>query len=183
LRHGESLAIAKAMGFKPVTVSALSSLSWTYYCAGDYIRAKRAGQEGMALAKELGDSVEVAYPAENLGFAHLGLGEYQEARRCLLAAMRVYSQHKLRPSILNCLSGIARIWATEGLPEQALALLGLVMNHPSANWENIELAQAALEELRAELPSEMVEAALARGRTLDLEAVVAHLLDEAEDLH
>ncbi|MFN2283198.1 MAG: hypothetical protein ACK2UQ_02160, partial [Anaerolineae bacterium] len=57
--------------------------------------------------------------------------------------------------------------------------LGLVQNHPDYNAEIAQFIPAILELLRPALPKVELEAALTRGATLDLDAILAAL--NAED--
>ena len=52
----------------------------------------------------------------------------------------------------------------------------LVLNYPAAQPDSVRLAKAALAGLREALPAEQLEAALERGKGMELDAVVAELL-------
>ncbi|MCB9450304.1 MAG: tetratricopeptide repeat protein [Anaerolineaceae bacterium] len=79
---------------------------------------------------------------------------------------------------LHVLVRVARIFAKDGQPEQAIELLSLVSHHP-ASFEDIKQeAEGLLIELRATVTQEMFQGALERGRTLEIEAVVQDILRE-----
>ena len=76
------------------------------------------------------------------------------------------------------LVGIAVLMSAEGQKERALEVLAFAAHHPIC-WQWVRDRTAPLiAELEAELPSEVVAAAKARGRARDLDATVAELLDE-----
>jgi len=66
--------------------------------------------------------------------------------------------------------------ALAGEPVRAAEWLGLVLAHPSFDVDAKQRADALLATLRETLSAEELEAALARGKALDLQAVVDELL-------
>ena len=79
---------------------------------------------------------------------------------------------------LGVLAGLAGLKVTSGEPERALELLGLVLHHPLFHPDPQEVADPILAQLRADLPPEVVEAGLERGKNLDYDTVVQELLAE-----
>jgi hypothetical protein len=84
---------------------------------------------------------------------------------------------ELVPSVLI---GPAKLCAREGNPERALELIGLALHHPGDVAETKGEAAKLLEELRVELPPEIVSEAQERGRARDLWATVEELLAELD---
>ena len=78
------------------------------------------------------------------------------------------------------LVGVARLWAGVGRHEQAAELLGLVLGHPALIEECRRYAEPVLAMVRDSLPAGELEAALARGKSLDLHQVVSEIVDESE---
>jgi len=72
-------------------------------------------------------------------------------------------------------------WSRAGQHARALELLGLALAHPATSSEVCSKTNAALADLRGlpDLEGLDVEAALARGAQLDLDAVARELLGEA----
>ena len=58
----------------------------------------------------------------------------------------------------------------------AAELVGLIVNHPAVGVDSVQLTEAVLEGLREALPAEQLEAAMERGKMLELDTVVAELL-------
>jgi hypothetical protein len=80
------------------------------------------------------------------------------------------------PLTLDALVGVARLRAETDQGDSAAELLGVVLNHPSAEVDSTQLAETVLAGLRDALPAEQIETAMERGKALDLDAVVAALL-------
>ncbi len=114
------------------------------------------------------------------GWALLGLGRLEETGTYFAASLQTMLGSQARPIGLDALVGMANIKARTGRLEQALALLALVNDHPSSHFESREKAGRLWEELVAELPSELVSEAEARGREMDLMQTAESLLAEVE---
>ena len=111
------------------------------------------------------------------GWALLGQGRDEEARQAFDASIRLL-EHQARPIALDAIAGVAHLKARAGQLEEALALLALVRSHPSSYFESREKAHRLWDELAAELPTDLVARAEARGRDLDLQETAATLLAE-----
>jgi hypothetical protein len=77
---------------------------------------------------------------------------------------------------LHVLGGIAGLYIRNSQPLRAAELLGLVLCHTAKNAELERESAPLLEELRATLPADELEAALERGGKRALETVVDELL-------
>jgi hypothetical protein len=73
---------------------------------------------------------------------------------------------------------VAWLRTKAGQHERAAELLGLMLGHPALNEEIRWYAEPVLTMVRDSLPPDELDAALARGKALDLDATVAVLLDE-----
>ena len=87
------------------------------------------------------------------------------------------------PLILEVLVGVALLRAKAGPREreQAAELLGLVLGHPAVHEDARQLADPVLAVLRDVLPPDELDAAMARGKALDLEQVVEEILAQLEE--
>ena len=75
--------------------------------------------------------------------------------------------------------GLGRCTIVYRQPAWAAELLGLVLGHAALDEENRRHAEPVLATLREALPAGELGAALERGKSLDLDAVVAEILAEA----
>jgi hypothetical protein len=81
------------------------------------------------------------------------------------------------PYALDDLACLAGVMARTGQAERALELLGLALHHPAIWDETRSTIESLLTDLRAKLPPDAIEAALGRGQSLELETVVAEILE------
>jgi hypothetical protein len=81
----------------------------------------------------------------------------------------------LVPLYLDVVVGVAWLEAEAGRSERAAEWVGLVLNHPAQDRELEMFAEPVLALLRKEMDAGELEAALERGKGLDLEAVVREI--------
>ncbi len=78
--------------------------------------------------------------------------------------------------------GFAWLYLNKALPTRAGELVGLAQQHPNYDTDVQERLDELMLQLEATLSAADLEAAVARGKALDLDTVVAELLAEfAED--
>jgi len=157
----------------------LISLGWASLLHQDYAASRRYSEESLALAEELGDRESVISCLTNLGHAAWPEGDWAVAsgyyRRSIVEAQEIGAP----PRLLEALAGLAGCYWAGGQPERAAELLGLALNHPATNSDVTQAADFVLPHLQAALPAAGLQAALARGQTLDLEATVESVLAES----
>ncbi len=112
------------------------------------------------------------------GWALLGLGRYEEAKRYFLTSLKRMVTNQVRPIGLDALVGMAHIKARSGQFEEAIKLLTVVTNHPSTQYESKRKASKLWKKLTAELPAELVAEAETHGRGLDLTQTAEAMLAE-----
>jgi serine/threonine protein kinase/tetratricopeptide (TPR) repeat protein len=175
----QSLALYRDMGNASGMKDELADLGEAANLLGDYAAAERYAREALSFV-ELGslDYDGGAFECRVLGNAACGLGNLAEARASLCRSLQAVFAVRTPHRYLWPLLGVARLLARQQKKERALELLALVMSH-RYSWQ-VTKDQAALlvTELEAELPPEVVAAALERGRARDLDATVAELLVE-----
>jgi predicted ATPase/DNA-binding SARP family transcriptional activator len=119
-----------------------------------------------------------------MGFclAACGLDEMQTAAQHLRQVLEMSRLRQWPAVMAQCLPYAALVKTDAGDPERAVELLALASHHPLspkgwlAQWPLLARLRAGLE---AALPGTAYAEAWERGRTLDLEATVRALLDEA----
>ena len=130
----------------------------------------------MRLNREVGDAWMVAIGHNNLGNATRGLGDLAAAREHYAAALEAYRDYDDRWAMAFLLEDMGILAALGGDAAAAHEALGVAermrgeIDSPRAPALDEELG-AALAEARAALGEESAEAALARGRTMDADAV------------
>ena len=112
------------------------------------------------------------------GWAALGLGDWAEARHYFEAGLRAMLEKGARQVGLDAVVGMAHLKLHDNQFGRAAALLALVRHHRASSWELQEKARKLWEELVAELPPEVIAAAEAEGRGLNLQETAVALLSE-----
>jgi tetratricopeptide (TPR) repeat protein len=177
--YEESLAEWAAMGnrhFMPITLFDLGEVA---VAQNDPAKATRYFQESLAISQEFGIRVAVALALGGLGHVAAAAGDGVSARSFLRGALVEAREIGSPNAVLYALVGFARLKAQAGDHVRAAQWLGLVLGHPSRETDALVRAEMLLSELRGRLPAEQLEAALARGATLELEQVVAGILEES----
>jgi hypothetical protein len=121
-------------------------------------------------------------PAALIGLGRVALQteDWPSARHHFAAALPLIVQLQTAPQALDALAGVAHLQAQTGQLEQALALISLVHHHPISFQESTDRLAELEASLRAALPLEQAQAALARGQGCELWATVAAVRAELE---
>jgi predicted ATPase/class 3 adenylate cyclase len=153
-----------------------------YYAFGDPVRGAELLQRSMDLLVELGDRLTSLRPMLGLGLIALEKGDVAEARHRWREAMALSSELRDTWTIglyLECFSALA---AHESQAERAMTLSG------AAEMVRSRYAVACLPPLKAKIEQWVApvrdelgarsEEALARGRSMSLDAAIAYAMEE-----
>ena len=168
------LALARQIGDRYQESVSESNLGATIQYAGDNAGAIVHYRAALQINKELGMADNMATNAHNMADAYATLGQLDESRRYALECIRLARQIGAMPLQLAALVPLAGVLAKQGQPDRALALLGLARHHPSTPKQKETGIREALAEMQLE--PERIEAGLAAGAELELEAVVEEIL-------
>lgn len=173
----QALVLARAAGLRSLEGRILNIL-------GENARLQRKDadavgfyQESLAVYQAVDNQFGITLVTHNLGHLAAASGEDETALRHYHAALRLALEIQAIPPGLETLAGLAGLKISGGEAERAVEWLGLVLHHPACPEEARRLfAEPCLARLRAILPPEMVEAGLARGRSLDFETLAREIL-------
>ncbi|MCP4544086.1 MAG: tetratricopeptide repeat protein [Chloroflexi bacterium] len=176
----ESITLAREMGDLCRVAEALNDLGETARTERDYAAARRHYQETLNISQEIGHQMLAAVSLGNLGHVAVALDDNSTAARYYRQGMQIMMDIGTVPMALESLAGFAGVLARAGQPERGIELLGLILCQPTLLEDTkVSIAEPILADLRAQLSPDVLEAALERGKTLDLEQVIAEiLLDE-----
>ena len=169
----EALQIARGLGHQRAVCHSLYCLGYAHYRLGDYASALTCLAEALDLARQL------AYPAilhevlETLALVYLARKDRKRAEPTLCEALTLARQLDTERMKVRGLMGAAILWQLKGLPEQAAIWAGLVIDH--TNYDEV-LFDPVLAELEATLGAERCRTALAQGKRLGLDEVMAEVL-------
>jgi len=176
--YEESLAEFAEMGNRHLMPITLFDLGEVAAAQNDPAKATRYFQESLDISQEFGMRVSVALALGGLGHVAVVAGDVASARSFLRQALSEGRAIGNPNALLYSLVGFARLKAQAGEHVQAAQWLGLVLGHPSRETDALMRAEMLLSELRGTLPADQLEAALARGATLELEEVVEEIMAE-----
>ncbi len=169
---GDQSGIARAMIWIGITIGIKDQ---------DEAACRPYFEEGLALAEKVGNGAVMV-------MAYLGLGEvtfhtekYAESRAYFHKALDYANYGKAVGMMLFSLIGFASVLVAEGNPIRALELAGLVHRYPrtAINFMTDMKLKYLLDEVCPQLSDDVVQAALERGRELDLDETVNALLAES----
>ncbi|MCP4996612.1 MAG: tetratricopeptide repeat protein, partial [Gammaproteobacteria bacterium] len=174
----QSLAIHQALDNQQGIANSLNNLGLFTYYQGDYAVAHDYCQQSMAINQALGNPWGIANSLINLGFVHLYLHSDQ-VRPSLHKALVIAQDIQAIPLILETVVGFAA-WLYMHVAQLTRAgeLVGLGKHHPDSDSDVQQRLDEVLPKLEAALPPAELKVALARGKALDLDTVVAELLAE-----
>ena len=175
-----NLDLAREIGDRFRAAQALNNLGEVAYDQEAYEEACACYEQCRVISEEIGDRMGMTLALGNLGMVCVTQGQDGAAWEYLRRALRENVAMQDTPHALVDVVCVSRLRLRAGQPERAAELLGLALHHPASYSEVERDARPVLEMLRGALPPEELEAALARGAKLDLDAVVAEILAQSE---
>ena len=174
--YEQSLRMARESDDRPIIADILNNLGYlNHHSTGNLEKARRYYQESLLIARETDHRHGITSTLANLGQLHILLGKRQVAweylRESLLHSVAIGAV----PLTLDALVGVVQLQIEGGQYLSAAELLGLALSHPALETDVGQVAESALGRLRKVLPTEQLEAATDRGKTLELDMVVAQL--------
>ncbi len=169
--------MVQEMGDRQVMADTLNNLGYiNHHHLGNLEKAEQYYQQSLSIGQEIGHRHGATSTLSNLGHLYVLMGEHATAWHYLRQALSESTDIGVAPLTLDALVSVAQLRAETGQGESAAELLGVVLNHPSVEVDSVQVAETILAGLRKALPAKQIEAAIERGKTLKLEAVVADLL-------
>jgi hypothetical protein len=117
------------------------------------------------------------------------MGKITEAEDYLLQCLTITKEVGFVRDIINLFYEFARLQVAQDNSEQAVELLAVVLKHPASQSARMlegpirDSAKVLLAELEDELPQETYAEALKRGQQLELDGVIADLVDTFNRTH
>ncbi|HEY89307.1 MAG TPA: tetratricopeptide repeat protein [Thermoflexia bacterium] len=179
--HRESQQIYREIGDRWGVATCFINLGEAARKQHLYEEAAQYYEESLPLFQEIDNRIGVAIALLNLGHVHAGLDQNDISWQYLCRALQESSPIGAAQITLETLVGVSLLQIKAGRYEPAAELLGLVKRHPAFNAEIGGFIAPLLTTLRGALSASKLAAALARGETLELAAVVAEILGQAAD--
>jgi len=145
---------------------------------GRYREAIPILEQALELDAHLGKEHNEASTLITLGYCYAGLDEDDMAEFYLRTALQRTRAINAVPLVLDALSGIASLWAKRGDGARAAEVYGLALSHPATDTDLKHTVTPLIDALRPHMNAAALEAALERGKSLDLDALVAQTLEQ-----
>ncbi|MCC7358876.1 MAG: AAA family ATPase [Anaerolineales bacterium] len=175
-RVQEAVAEAHAFGRRHELGSAYNSYGFICYMAGDYARALELLEVSRSYRSTDQERAQGAVTLNNLGYVRSALGQPEAAHALFMDALRVCRETRAVSMIADIVVGLAGLLPLPEGGSRAIELLTFARYSPYSWLETKDRADRWQAERAAALPPEVVAAAVARGRALELDEVVADLL-------
>jgi tetratricopeptide (TPR) repeat protein len=174
--YEQSLTMAREGDDRPIVADILNNLGYLHHhSTGNLEKAKQYYQESLLIARETDHRHGVTSTSANLGQLHILLGKHQVAWEYLREALLQSVAIGTVPLTLDALVGVVQLQIADGQYLAAAEYLGLALSHPALEADVRQVAESALDRLRKVLSTEQLEAAMDRGKTLELDTVVGEL--------
>jgi tetratricopeptide (TPR) repeat protein len=149
----------------------------------EYRDAKEFYLRCLKIAQQTGFNYSTQTSSKYLAKVSFLMGDYEEAEKHLVQCLTLSKEVRFVRDVINLLYEYARLKAAQNELGEAIELLVLVIEHPTSNqtrWLEGRIrdsAKSLLAEIEAKLSPEAFVAALELGQELDLDEVVAELID------
>ncbi len=181
--YEEGLAMARELNAQQTVADILTNLGYlNHHSIANLEKAKRYYLESLQIAREINHQSGITSTLVNLGQLSTLLGEHRAAWKYLHEALVKSVVIGAVPLTLDALVGAAQEQIEDGKPVSAAEILGLVLNHPALEVDVGQVAESLLETVREIVPGEQLEAAMERGKLLELDAVVSEIETRVEEL-
>jgi tetratricopeptide (TPR) repeat protein len=183
--HGETaLALGRELGDQPTIGRALWFLGAVTLAEGADAEGQRTLEGSVAVYRAYGLPDELIMVLADLAVAALWQGLLGQAQQHLCEALHMVTASRMVFIYALPLPATALLLAELGQAEQAVELYALASRDPhvsSSRWFE-DVVGRRMAKVSAGLPPEVVAAAQERGRARDLEATMAQLLEELQEL-
>ena len=148
---------------------------------GAFEQAKEYYLRCLKISQKAGFLWGIEKSSKYLGMVALSMGQISEAERYLLQSLRISEEIGLVRDKLNLLYEYACLVVKLDKPEQAVELLGVILQHPASHQIRLgegrirDSAIDLLAEIKAGLPPQVYSIALERGQELDIDGVIFKL--------
>lgn len=175
--YQESLAIRRAAGNRTGIAGSLNNLAIIAYKLDEYAMAEKDFTEALRIYREIGAKRDAAMVLGGMGMLRLAQGDVEAAKPYLHEGLGTARETGAIYLVLEALIGYARVLILEQRYERSAEITGFVATHPGTIQELVtDYIEPLSVELRKMLSEETFSAALERGKSLDLEVVVAEAL-------
>jgi tetratricopeptide (TPR) repeat protein len=160
------------------------ALGWVALVEEKYTEAQQWIQESLASFRRIGKREWIARSLAALGRASFGLGNRSKAQQHLYEALEIAVEIGAFIPLQYIMPIVSLLLADQGEVERAIELYSLALCHPFVSNSQLfeDIAGRHIAALATSLPSDVVEAAKARGRAREMWETASELLEELPKL-
>jgi tetratricopeptide (TPR) repeat protein len=160
------------------------ALGWVALVEEKYTEAQQWMQESVASIRRIGQREWIARSLAALGRASYALGNRSEAQQYLYEALEIAVEIGAFIPLLDIMPIVSLLLADQGEVERGIELYSLANQHPFVRQGQLyeDIAGRDIAALAASLPSDVVEAAKARGQAREMWEAASELLEELPKL-
>ncbi len=174
--YEQGMTLAREIDNRQLVADLLNNLGYiNHHYINNFEKANKCYQESLSVAREIDHRAGATSTLINLGGLNILMGEYQVALKYLREGLVETVAIGAVPLTLDALVGIAQQQIVVEQYDRAAEILGLVLNHPALEVDVAQVAESALNKLREDIPADQLEAAMERGKILELDQVVSDL--------
>ncbi len=179
----ESLKLSEELGEVIVSAWPLTALGQIAFLDGDLLTAKNYYLRCLNESKEMGFRWAIGNSIKYLGQIALLEDDVAEAEGYFIQSLRIAHEIGLERDIANHLFEFAKLRAVQGRSGEAAELLTILLQLPASHQARLDkgrirdIGKALLEEIEDGLSPEVFSSAVEGGKGMDLDDVVAGLLE------
>jgi tetratricopeptide (TPR) repeat protein len=155
---------------------------------GEYEGAWKSYARCLEISQRLEFYYSIQTASKYLGKVAISMGKFPEAKEYLKQSLSITKEIGFVRDLINILFEYARLKEATGELEGAAELLSLVIGHPVSDQSRFgegrikDSAKALLSNIEKELPQDILQDAIERGRALVLETIIDELIEADSSL-
>jgi tetratricopeptide (TPR) repeat protein len=178
------MVITQASGHSYELGRAQRALGWVELVEEKYTEARQWMQESVDTFRGIKERENIAWSLAGLSRASYALGNTPEAQQHLYEALEIAREIGAFIPILYIMPVVSFLLADQGEVERGIELSSMASQHPFVREGQLfeDIAGRHITALAASFPSDVVEAAKARGEARDMWETASELLEELPKL-
>ena len=178
--YARSLGLNRELGIRSGTAIALINVSHYEKLRGNPGKAIRCLEEAYDIAMNIG-RIPIAMQTLNVrGWMDIAQDNTTRARQYFIRGLRLFEGPRVMPVVLNLLSGIALILASEGSRDRAISIIGFIMGSGCSPGAPSGRTLEAIAALDPPASDEEMAAAILGMNEIQPSELVREVLEEAD---
>ncbi len=173
-----SLNLARGIDHQYIMASSMNRLGTIATAQHRPAEARRLIEDALALNRKNGSRYYVIVNLLSLGALYHTTGDTTSARHSFREALLLAREMQAGSLLTQAIFSIAKTLLDDGELTRAIEMFAFLEQHPTTRMEDRDEARQLCEDLQSELPGEVFAASVDKGKTFQLDLLVADLLAE-----